>query len=124
MEIGSEERTIRRRLIVRLAVYLGLLLIGGFWLALCRRGHTISCLWKREWGILCPSCGATRALMKILELDFAAAFSNHPIFTTAIYPIAFLLCFQDLIFTVRAVFCPGKDKSSLLRFFFERRSGQ
>ena len=36
------------------------------------------CPFRFFFGISCPGCGMTRALLAALRLDFAAAFSYHP----------------------------------------------
>ncbi|MGN0323732.1 MAG: DUF2752 domain-containing protein [Oliverpabstia sp.] len=41
------------------------------------------CPIKYYLGISCPGCGMTRAWMAVLHLDFAGAFSFHPLFWTA-----------------------------------------
>lgn len=39
-----------------------------------------SCMWVQILGIPCPGCGMTRACLAALRLDFAGAFSFHPMF--------------------------------------------
>lgn len=52
--------------------------------------YNIGCIWKKIFGIICPGCGYTRALLCILKLDFKKAFYYHPLFWT----IPFLIyCF-------------------------------
>ena len=41
--------------------------------------HT-GCPIKYLLGIACPGCGMTRACLAVLRLDFATAFSYHPLF--------------------------------------------
>lgn len=38
------------------------------------------CLLQRNTGIPCPGCGLTRAWLAAIRLDFAGAFSWHPMF--------------------------------------------
>ena len=38
------------------------------------------CVFTYVVGLPCPGCGMTRALLAVLRLDFAAAFSYHPMF--------------------------------------------
>lgn len=49
----------------------------------------IGCPIKYVTGISCAGCGMTRAYLALLRLDFAAAFSYHPLFILP--PIALLL---------------------------------
>ena len=53
----------------------------------------IPCLFKWALGIACPGCGMTRAWLRLLQLDFAGAFSLHPLFWAA--PILFLVYVLD-----------------------------
>lgn len=48
------------------------------------------CPFRFFFGISCPGCGMSRALLAALRLDFAAAFSFHPLFF--LLPL-FLLCY-------------------------------
>ncbi len=41
------------------------------------------------FGIACPGCGMTRAMMAALTLDFAAAFAWHPLFV--LLPVGVIL---------------------------------
>ena len=49
-----------------------------------------SCIFLELFGIPCPGCGMTRALLAALEFDFQAAFSYHRMFWSL--PILYL-CF-------------------------------
>lgn len=48
------------------------------------------CPLRMIFGIPCPFCGMTRAHLAALRLDFAAAFSEHPLFPLG-FPFLFLL---------------------------------
>lgn len=49
------------------------------------------CPFRFFFGISCPGCGMTRALLAALRLDFAAAFSYHPVvFPAAVFPLGIL----------------------------------
>ena len=37
------------------------------------------CPFRYFFGVACPGCGMTRALLSALRFDFAAAFSYHPL---------------------------------------------
>ena len=45
----------------------------------------VLCPLKRFTGIPCPTCGATRALVKLLPGEFAAAFLQQPLAMTGIF---------------------------------------
>lgn len=36
------------------------------------------CIFRKIFGVICPSCGLSRAFMCCLKLDFAGAFYYHP----------------------------------------------
>ncbi len=56
----------------------------------------IGCPIKFLTGIPCPGCGMTRAIVSALRLDFAGAFSLHPLFPIAPLFIVYLFT-EDLI---------------------------
>lgn len=39
----------------------------------------ISCFFRHFFGIICPGCGMTRAVLSVFRLDFAAAFRYNPL---------------------------------------------
>lgn len=50
------------------------------------------CLFRRITGLLCPSCGMTRAWLAFFRLDLEAAFAYHPMFwSIPVLALAFLL---------------------------------
>ena len=53
-------------------IYAAILLI--FWY------FKIPCLFKYFFGISCPGCGMSRAMLSAIRLDFTSAFSHHPMF--------------------------------------------
>ena len=54
----------------------------------------IGCPIKYLTGVSCPGCGMTRAWKAVLHLDFAGAFSYHPLWILPV-PGALLLLFKD-----------------------------
>ncbi len=70
---------------------LGLLLVvlGAFLLDY----FNIGCVWRFSFGIECPGCGMTRALLSLLKGDIMAAFSFHPMFWSL--PVIFLYILFD-----------------------------
>ncbi len=53
----------------------------------------LSCIFQSIFGISCPGCGMTRALLAALRFDFKAAFSFHPMFWSM--PILYLYFLLD-----------------------------
>ena len=39
----------------------------------------VSCFFRHFFGIICPGCGMTRAVLSVFRLDFAAAFRYNPL---------------------------------------------
>lgn len=67
------------------------------------------CNFKVCFGIICPTCGATRCVSNILDLDFKEAFVYHPtIFILTIY-----LCLLDLLYIINTLF----DKKYFKKFY-------
>lgn len=52
-----------------------------------------SCLVRKYLGIICPACGMSRAWLAVLRLEFASAFSYHPMFWS-IPVLAFVYLFD------------------------------
>ena len=55
------------------------------------------CPFKLIFGIDCPGCGMTRALISVLHLDFIAAFSYHQLFFIPILGIFYHFIRKKLI---------------------------
>lgn len=57
------------------------LLLRPFWLL----GAPLAprCLWHAWTGVACPTCGATRALTRLLHADLAGALAVNPLVTVA-----------------------------------------
>ena len=53
--------------------------VAGFYI-LARLGIGIPCLFNRFTGLLCPSCGNSRAAFALLRLDLGTAFRYNPLF--------------------------------------------
>lgn len=57
-----------------------MLLLAAFYLFMYLGQY--GCIFRRFFGIVCPGCYMTRAILAALRLDFAAAFRYHPMFFT------------------------------------------
>lgn len=104
----------------RLLLYLLLMLLAGAYLILCLNGRGLPCLFYENFGIRCPSCGASRAGIALLRLDFAAAGQYNPMFAFAFYPIGGLIALQDFALCVINL-CRRRDDLSFLRFIFSTK---
>ena len=52
----------------------------------------VGCVWKYFFDIECPGCGMTRAYIALLDMDFKAAFSFHPMFWSVPVIGMYILC--------------------------------
>ena len=105
----------RKAPLIRLSIYLAGLLAAAGYILLCLNGGGFPCVFERNFGILCPGCGASRAALALLRLDFYGAAEANPIFALAFYPILGLLFGQDLLLCIWNL-CRGDDRISMLRF--------
>ena len=55
------------------------------------------CHIRKNIGILCPSCGITRAIKGIINFDFNSAISNNAYATLVLLPIFVILFIDDII---------------------------
>ena len=83
----------------------------------------IGCPIRFVFGIECPGCGMTRALVSVLRLDFASAFAFHPVWfvppVAAILVLAFGIAKKERAQTVTlAVSALVLLVAHLLRTFF------
>lgn len=65
----------RKSFFFRLVILFSLTLVLCMWVAL-----DLPCPFRHFTGVPCPSCGMSRAWVAALKLDFASAFSFHPLF--------------------------------------------
>lgn len=79
---------------VRLGLY-GLCVLYALLLGNNVCGGLDLCPVHRLFGVLCSTCGATRAAVSLVKLDLAAAFEYNPVFTLSVYPIGAFLIIQD-----------------------------
>ena len=50
------------------------------------------CPFRLIFGVACPGCGLTRAMLCLLKLDIVGAFSYHPLFWLVVLWGIYLLC--------------------------------
>lgn len=67
-------------------------------IALCSWLLGSACPTYAIFGICCPFCGMTRAHLAALRLDFAAAFSYHPVFFVGV-PFLWVIFHESLFRT-------------------------
>lgn len=50
----------------------------------------LPCVYVKLFGVYCPGCGMTRAILSALQFDFISAFKYHPMFWTMPFVLAYL----------------------------------
>lgn len=63
------------------------LMVGMFWL------FQWPCVFKNFFGVPCPGCGMSHALLYLMRLDVAGAFASHPMFWSL--PLLLIYYFKD-----------------------------
>lgn len=56
-----------------------------------------TCYINQHYGVLCPSCGITRAMRAIVNFDFALAIKNNAYCTFILFPTFLVLFIDDII---------------------------
>lgn len=82
-------RSVVMRLFVLLAAAAVLEILASF---------NMPCVWKTLFGIPCPGCGMVHAFLSLMRLDFAAAFSYHPMVFAMPLLVLFFLSEGPLFF--------------------------
>lgn len=65
------------------------------------------CYINKNFGILCPSCGITRATKAILDLDFSLAITYNAYYVLILLPMFLIFFIDDII-------CICKNKKSFV----------
>ena len=71
-------------------------------------GRYLPCMWYQNFGVYCSTCGASRAVVSLLEGNFQAAISYNPIVTLGLVPVFGFLILSDLIVMIWNLF--GKKR--------------
>ncbi len=56
----------------------------------------LKCYFYQMHGILCPTCGLTRATINIIKLNFGEAIKYNQFFTCVLIPLVFILIVDDI----------------------------
>ena len=56
-----------------------------------------TCYINEHFGVLCPSCGITRAIRAIINFDFNLAIKNNAYCTLVLFPTFLILSVDDII---------------------------
>lgn len=83
---------------IRLAIYTAAIIAA---VMLIKGKITTSCYWNNRYGILCPTCGMTRATINILKFNFKEAIRYHAVYTCVIFPLAFIWVVNDIYVIIR-----------------------
>ena len=77
----------------------------------------VGCYIYDTTGIQCPTCGFTRALMSLTNLDIISAIEYNAFFTLIFFPIFLFLSIQDIIY-ILINFIKNKDYKSYVDIIF------
>lgn len=77
------------------------------------------CFYVREFHLLCPTCGVTRAFSNLMHLNFKEAFNYNPVFTLSFGPIFIFLFIEDLI-NIILNFTAKKERYSIMEYIVLR----
>lgn len=83
----------------------------------------MECIWRRLFGIICPGCGMTRAVIALIHGDIRAAFFYHPMVWSL--PIIIIYIAADgrvfknktINYGILAVIAAGFAVSYIIRLF-------
>jgi len=74
------------------------------------------CVLYNAIGIICPSCGITRAFTNFMHGNFISAYSYNEILTLFFAPAAILVALQDTFMIIKRYFSKKKT-ISMLEFY-------
>ena len=99
---------------IRIVVYI--LIIYVTW-NLITNNQRLSCDWNDKYGILCPSCGATRATLSIIRGDVLKAIDYNLVYTVAVFPLIVILIIEDILMILLRRFKSTKKRSLVETLF-------
>ena len=94
--------------LVRLAIYIISTILVIY---VVTKNVKIPCYWNENYGMLCPSCGLTRATKNILQFKFNEAAKNNVFYTAIIVPFLFVLLINDWYIIFKRYILKKKDFS-------------
>lgn len=112
----------RKKMLIHLLISVLLPLFIAGYLILCAAGRGIPCFFERNFQILCPSCGATRAFQRLLQMDLSGAVNCNGFFALGLYPILFIIYLQDLVITLANLWRNDNRTSFLFHLFGKREN--
>ncbi len=83
---------------IRLAIYTAAIVAA---VMLINGKITTSCYWNEKFGILCPTCGMTRATINILRFNLREAINYHVVYTCIIFPLLCILAINDIYIVIK-----------------------
>lgn len=73
------------------------------------------CALSNVLGIMCPTCGGTRAFACMMHLDFAGAFNYNPVVTLLVVPVFLLLLANDVFCLIHRL-CGRRQSRSWIEY--------
>lgn len=99
---------------IRIIIYISIIYVT--W-SLISNNTRLVCDWNEKYGILCPSCGATRATLTVLRGNILKAFEYNLVYTIAIFPIVCIFILEDVVMIVLRIFKLTRKRSLLETLF-------
>lgn len=102
--------------IIRIVFYLSLFIYFSI-VSFEKISSSSLCLMYEKTGIICSTCGVTRAFTLIMHGNFIDAFKYNQVFVLAIFPIFSFLFIEDTYTYIKRLIIK-KYKPSLLEYIF------
>lgn len=83
---------------IRLIVYIGIVI--ALTLAIFDQIY-LECIYAKNFGIICPGCGATRATLCIFKGEFLSAIKYNAFYTLIIFPFFIIFTVEDIYVIVK-----------------------
>jgi len=107
---------LRVAMAVRIAIWAAIVMVILFGRQLVESG-LLGCFWNRHFGIVCATCGGSRAVISLLSGDFSGAAQLNPVVTYALLPIFAFLVVSDIVVLIWSLIC-GKRRLTPLEYCF------
>lgn len=99
---------------VRIVAYILVVLA----VVLCANGKIyLGCMFFEEFGVICPTCGATRATLAMLSGNIISAIEYNAFYSLVILPFVIFLILEDL-YVIITRYLLKKERISLIEVMF------
>lgn len=100
---------------IRLVLYIVLIIF----LLLFKYKNIINyeCIINKNFNLLCPTCGMTRATKELLNFNLMGAMENHLFYIIVMLPFVSIIIIDDIYCIIKGLF-KKKEKISFLEIIF------